>query len=343
MKTFRTTVRNDHFAKFLPHGFTQPRFDAAESIFVERALLAVEAQPYNTLVPPLKGRKFVPTDNTTHSGAKQTSYRQYTRTGLARLITSRGQDVPTVGLFVKEFVHNFYEVAAAYEYSYIDLLAIGMAMSNGQSVNLDLELSIAAREAIEKKFDLLAAWGSANSGGIFALEDEEDVGLVGLINMPNTATYTIPTGAAGGTTWASKTPDEVLADLVGIASYIISSSYETFVPDTILVPTSQYEAQLVGRSMGDGRSDTILSYFLKTNPHIKAVESWPYLVGAGAAATDRMICYKRDPRYIRHMVAMEATPLPPTQVGMMMTTVVLARSAGAISSYPLSIANGDGI
>ena len=44
----------------LPVGY-RPKFDAAESAFVERALLYVEEHTYNTLIPPMEGRRFVPT------------------------------------------------------------------------------------------------------------------------------------------------------------------------------------------------------------------------------------------------------------------------------------------
>ena len=350
MKVFRADS-TDHFAqRFLPpqyrpeSGFV-PRKDAAESIFVERALLEIESQPYNTLIPPLKSRKFIPTDNTTHAGAKFTGYRRYTRTGVARLVTESGLDLPIVGLNVQEDIHQFYVIAAAYEYSYLDLLAIGYALSNGQAINLDLELSIAAREAIEKGLDVIAAFGSSGSGQ-FVLENEEDVGLLGLLNLPNVVNYVPATGDSGYTDWARKTPDEVLADLNGIIAYQVSQTFEVHRPDTILIPTLQYEQQLT-RSMGDGRSDTILSYFVRT--HREAgnpidVQSWPYLALAGdGGSTDMMIAFKRDPRMLRHMISMEVTALPQQQEGLVIRVPLLAKTAGLVSPYPLSIARATGI
>ena len=347
-QVFRSSRTDEYFNRYAPAEWRRdgwhPRRDAAESIYIERALMAIEAQPYNTLVPPLKSRKFVPTDNSVGPGAKFTAYRQYTRNGVARLITESGVDLPIVGAFVKEFVHQFYAVGAAYEYSYFDLLAIGFAMSKGESVNLDLELSIAAREAIEKKLDLIAAWGSA-SAGAWALEVEEDVGLVGLINLTNASTYTIPNGAGGTTAWSTKTPDEILADLNGIVSYQVSTTYEVHTPDEIIVPTAQYQSQLQ-RSMGDGRAETIASYFVRTRKEIGEsvmLSSWPYLDGAGAGSTDRMIAHKRDPRMARHVISMEATPLPQQQEGLNIRIPVVAKTAGVIAPYPLSVTYADGI
>lgn len=319
----------------------QPKFDAAESVFVERALLYVETETYNTLIPPLEARKYVPTDNKSPPGAKVTSYRQYTRTGIARLMTERGADLPNAGIFVKEFFHQFYAVGASYQYDYLDLLAAAFAAENGgPPLNLDLELAIAAREAIEKKLDLIGAVGSGPS--TFALENEIDVGMLGLLNQPSAIIYVIPVGFALSTLWSSKTPDEVIADLTGIVANQIALTFKVHVPDTILLPISQYET-IGGRSMGDGRSDTILSYFTRTNKHIKEVDSWQYLAGAGAGATDRMVCYRKDPRMVRHMISMEFTQLPPQLEDMTYHVACLAKTAGVISPYPLSISFGDGI
>lgn len=324
----------------LPENY-KPKFDAAESVFVERALLFVETETYNTLIPPLEGRKYVPTDNKSPAGAKTTSYKKYTRTGIARLMTERGQDLPNAGIFVNEYFHAFYPVGAAYQYNYLDLLAAAFSAENGgPPLNLDLELSTAAREAIEKKLDLIAAVGSGTS--TFAAENEFDVGMLGLLNQPSATVYVIPNGEAGSPLWSSKTPDEVLADFVGIVAAAIANTFKVHVPDTILLPISQYE-NAAGRSMGDGRSDTILSYFQRTNPHIKEIDSWMYLTGAGSGSTDRMVAYKKDPRMVRHMISLEFTQLPPQLVGMTYETACLAKTAGVISPYPLSINYGDGI
>jgi hypothetical protein len=322
-------------------GQYQARYDAAESVFVQRALLSIEAQPYNTLIPPLKGRQLVPTDNTSAAGAEYTVYRKYTRTGVARLIATRASDLPTVGLFVQEYSHRFYPIGAAYEYSYFDLLAVGVALANGQPINLDLEMSISAREAIEKKLDLIAGLGTAAAALAYSTELEEDAGLVGIANNPNASTYSLATGGTGSVLWSQKTPDEIIADLNGIVGYQVANTFEVHEPDTLVVSIAAYEQQLT-RSMGDGRSDTILSYFLKTSPHIKKVEKWQYLTGIGNAGKDRMICYKRDPRMVRHMISMEATTLPPQQEDMMTRVPVVAKTAGVVIPYPLSITYADG-
>lgn len=166
--------------------------------------------------------------------------------------------------------------------------------------------------------------------------------MLGLLNQPSATLYTVANGFAGFTEWSTKTPDEVIADLTGIVAAQIASTFKVFTSDTMLLPISQYES-IGGRSMGDGRSDTILSYFLRTNKHIKEIDSWMYLTGAGAGSTDRMVAYKKDPRMVRHMISMEFTQLPPQLDGMTYMVPCLAKTAGVVCPYPLSVSYGDGI
>lgn len=320
----------------------EAKFDAAEAAFITRTLLWVENQTYDILIPPMEGRRFVPVDTSTPAGAKFTAYRQYTRLGIARLITEAGADLPNASIFVKEFQHQFYAIGASYTYDYFDLLAAALASQNGgPPLNLDLELARAAREAIEKKLDVIAAVGSAAT--TWALENEIDVGMVGLLNNPNATIYAVANGYATGTTpWSGKTPDEIIADLTGVVAGQISGTYKVHTPDSMILPVAQMES-IMGRSMGDGRSDTILSYFMKTNRHIKEVDSWNYCQGAGSGSTDRGVAYAKDPRYVRHMLAMDFTQLPAQQKKLVFEVPCIAKTAGVIMPYPLSVSYFDGI
>jgi hypothetical protein len=319
------------------------RLDANESAFVARALLFVEAETYNTLLPPLEGRKFVPVDGSAHPGAKFTSYKQYTRTGVARLVTERGMDLPRSSLYVKEFFHQFYRLGMSYGYTLDDLLAAQFSGQNGgPALNIDLEEAIGCREGIEKALDRIAAFGSAASSVLALVGLGADVGMVGLLNNPNVTAYTIPVGASGSALWSAKTADEVLADLTGIVAAQVGSTYKVHTPDALICPITQLES-IAGRSMGDGRSDTILSYFLKTNRHIKDVDSWQYLTGTGAGGTDQIVCYKRDKRMLRHMISQEFTQMPPQFENLEYLTDCTAKTAGVVIPYPLSISIGYGI
>lgn len=319
--------------------------DSAESAYVQRALNQVEAEVYNTEFPPLEGMKYVPVDDSFDEGAASTTYRQYTRTGLAKLAVGRGKDLPTVGLFVKEYSHKFYDIGACYRYSLRDILASQFAARNGAGqINIETEEATACREAIDRGLDCVTAIGSATSATIPGLSTTigPDVGLLGLLNQPNASSYTIPQSAGGGgATWAAKTPDEILADLHGICRAMITATYKRHSPTRILVPIDQGEL-LRSVRMGDGSDESILSLFMKQRPGV-VVDSWQYCDGAGTGGTDRMVAFVADKRYVKLALSMRFKQLTPEYRNREFKTDCLARTAGVFSPYPLTIIYGDGI
>jgi hypothetical protein len=318
--------------------------DAGEALFVERALLWIETETYNTLFPPLEGMKYVPIDTSAPEGAKGTAYKQYTRVGIAKLVTERGGDLPTSKLFVREFQHQFYRLGMSYEYTLDDLLAAQMAAQNGgPALNIDMEQSMAAREAINKGLDAVAGIGSATSATIPGLSVGigPDVGLLGLLNQPNATTYTPATGAAGSTAWSQKTPDEKVADLTGQYAAMVSGTYKVFTPDSFLLPITQYEAAN-GQRMGDGSDETVTSFYKKIKPGI-SLDSWQYCQGAGVAGSDRCVAYINNKRYVKHMISQMFRQMPPQYENLEFSVDCVAKTAGVFSPYPTSISYMDNI
>ncbi len=326
-------------------GHFHARLDAAETPFTERALTYIETFMYATLNPPLEARTFIPTSVKATAGAETYLWRKITRTGMARLITGSALDLPRASMFTEEVRQPFYPIGVKIVYNYFELLAVGMALSNGQGVDLIGESLRAAMEAVEKKLDIVAAFGTAAPPAGFGIEQEADVGLTGLLNNPNTSVLTLPPGASGQTAWASKTPDEILLDLNAMVGGQVAATFKVHRPDTILVPILADEVQLQ-RRMSDVSGETIKSFFLRTRReggHTIEILSWMYMAGSGAAGLDLMISYKRDPRMFEHVLAMDATPLPATTHGLETTQPVLAKTAGIVPRYPLSITSATGI
>lgn len=318
------------------------RTDAGESPFTALALSFVEPFVYETVLPPLESRDYVPVDKDPE-GAVSTRYRMFTRTGIANFIGDVStEDYPAVSFFVQEFAHNYYPIGASYRYTLQDLAAAALSAQNGgPPVNVDLEDALAAREAIERKLDVVAAKGSTSTG------DSGALGLVGLLNVPNANTYTIADGATGSATWSSKTPDEVIADITGIIASQVNATFKRFRPQKILIPILQDET-IAGRSMGDGRSDTIKSYAIRTRKDSNnpiEIDSWQHCTGAGAGspATDRMVAYTPNKRYVRHKISKEFFQYPPVIDGPRVKVECDARTAGVVCPYPISISYGDGI
>jgi len=321
------------------------RADVGETIFVERALLWVETETYNTLFPPLEGLVYVPIDNSAPEGAKGTAYKQYTRTGIAKLVTERGGDLPTSKLLVREFQHQFYRLGMSYEYTLDDLLAAQFSAQNGgPALNIDMEQALGAKEGIAKGLDAVAGIGSATSSTIPGLSVGigPDVGLLGLLNQPNASTYTPANGAQGSAAWLYKTPDEKVADIVGQYGAMESGTYKIFKPDSFLLPISQFRGAASTR-MGDGSDETVISLIKgKMLPGI-TIDSWQYCQGAGTSGADRCVAYINQKRYVKHMISQMFRQMPPQFENLEFSVDCVAKTAGVFSPYPLSISYMDGI
>lgn len=299
--------------------------DASESAFLSRSLEQMRAQTYDIKLLQLKAREFLPTDNSINPGAEVIRYAQYSSVGVAKIIANYADDVPRADVQAAEFTSKIRGLASSYGFSIQEVRAAQYA-----GTPLEQRKANAARRSIEEKIDAIAQTGDSKHN------------LLGMLNQTNTTTYTVPNGASGAATFASKTPDEVVADLHGIANGIVSSTKGSEQPDTLILPIAQYTA-IATRRMGDGSDTTILKFFLAASPFVKNVEHWHALTAAGANGTDRMVCYRKDPDAIQLVMPQEFEQFPPQLDGFETVTNCHARTGGVIMYYPLSMSYGDGI
>lgn len=298
--------------------------DADTGAFLSRELNFLRPKLYDLRLPNLKARELIPVDNSVPSGARTLTYKQFEMLGIAKILANYSDDIPRANVVAREFTSKIRGLASSYGYSLEDARAAMMA-----NVPLDAKDAMAARRAIEEQIDAIAKTGSAKHG------------LLGFLNQPNVSVYTVAAGVSGSTAWADKTPDEIVDDMNGIAMFIVETTKEVEIPDTIVVPVKQF-GRLTKR-MGDGDSTTILRHFLASNPYIKAVIPWSACKGAGSGNSDRMVCYRRDPEALQLVISQEFEQLPPQARGLEVVTNCHARTGGVIFTYPLSAAYGDGI
>lgn len=138
-------------------------------------------------------------------------------------------------------------------------------------------------------------------------------GTTGLINNPNVTATTAAVGAGGTTDWASKTADEILADInTGMMAAWAAAGYDPeAIPNHILVPHDQY-GLIALKPVSAAGSMSILDYLLANNwaTKQKGVELFvagrEYCKGIGAGSTDRMMIYCNKEKYV---AADELSPL----------------------------------
>jgi hypothetical protein len=97
------------------------------------------------------------------------------------------------------------------------------------------------------------------------------------------------------------------------------------------------------KRIGIDSNNTVLKFFLDTNPYIKDVEPVVKLTGAGAGALNRAIVYRRDPMKITMEVTLDVTQHAPRLEGLEYEVPCESRFGGVLVYKPLSVAYSDGI
>lgn len=306
------------------------RSDANETMFLARQLEEIRAKTYDIKRAPLKGLTFVPVDTSVSPGAETVTYRQYEALGFAKMIADYAKDWPTSNAIAREFTSKVKGLGSSYEYSFQEMRA---AQFSG--VPLAQAKANAARTAIEQEHDDLIQTGNT------------DQGLLGLLNQSNTTTFSVPNGASGTATWATKTPDEIVADMHDIVNGIAIANKDRadMVATALLLPLTQYTL-VASRRMGDGSDVTILQHFLATNPYFAngmgTVSSWHVLATAGSGGT-RMVAYRKDPDCLQYIAPVVFEQFAPQVEGGVTKTLCHGRSGGVVVYYPTTISYGDGI
>lgn len=302
-------------------------FDAAENVFIERKLEYVKAKVIEQPYPDLLGRQLVPVSHECPAGAETIKYDIYDKTALAQRIRSYSDNLPRADVKVREERSPVHGYGISYGFANRELRAALMAQTN-----LEARKAKAARDGFELAVDVIAFSGNGE-------------GLIGLLNIPNANAYTVPADGTGTSAlWTTKTADQIIRDLNGIAAKSVGLTNGIEMPDTLLLPLDQYNfiASTPRATISD---TTILKFFLGSNPFIKTViPVWRCKgAGAGSPATDRMVAYKRSPDKLTLEIPMEFTQQPPQLRNLAVEIPCEGEIGGVICPFPLSVTYGDGI
>lgn len=301
------------------------RLDSSESAFLERQLDYIKSQTYDIKFAELKSRKVVPLSSEADEGAERIFYRQFTQSGLAKILHNYASDSPRADVVAAEFFTPIRTLAAHYGYNVQELRAA--VYSN---VPLEQRRANAARRAIAQLENKLAFVG------------DEESGLQGFFTGQNIPQTILPNDGDGSSVlWINKTPDQILRDLNLVANVVSEQSLGVEIPDTLLLPLDSYN--LISSTARSANSDTtILNYFLQNNTYIKEVEWINELGTSGVNSTRRMVAYRRDPDVLTMEVPMDFQQLELEKRGREYVIECEERFGGVLIYYPLAISFADG-
>lgn len=312
------------------------RFDSADeaSAFFARELDYVKSQSYDVKYPKLTALSLFPISSEVDAGAETVTYYSYDMTGWAKIISNYATDLPRADVKGKPTTAIIKSIGDSYGYSVQEMRASRMT---GKS--LDARKAKAARYASDYLINKIA-WNG-----------DKETGLRGVLSEENDIPIFVPeVGAAGDTSWETKTADEILADVTGMLTQMSETTMGVETSDTLAIPESRY-ITLQNKRI-EGTDSTLLKYIrdnivditsFERCPELEAtaVETNPYAAKENGKAV--ALLFKND----KEKLTIE-NPLPfmqyPAEVNGLETVISCeARTAGAIIYYPLSLLIAVGI
>lgn len=300
--------------------------DAAKdaSIFFARELDYIKSKTYDKIYPEFSALKLFPITHEVPEGAETTTYYTYEKTGMAKIISNYGTDLPRADVKGSPTTTFIKSLGASYGYNAQEMRASRLA---GKS--LDVRKAEAARYAIDHTTNVIAFAG------------DEEHNLMGILSKNNNVPlYTLSVNADkdNSTKWADKSATEILNDINGMFAYQSRITQDIERADTLLLPPSVYIDISTRQIPNTGF--TVKKFLLENAPYLKRIESAPELE-AGNTLTNPYgknvaLLYTNSPEKFSLEIPMSFLQYPVEIKGLEMTVACEERIAGIIMYYPLS-------
>lgn len=276
----------------------------AMSFLIRQASL-IEPTVYAMRYQEIQYASLIPVDTSAPEWIQSVTYFSMDGVGKAEWFNGNAHDVPKVELTREKFETSVSMAAIGYGYT---LEELGTAQLLG--MNLSADKATLARRIAEEKIDAVAFVGDTAKG------------LTGLVNSSTPTATTAPAdGSGSATTFASKTPDQVLRDINGQLTGIFTGTFGAEIADTILLPYSVL-LDLSTRRIDAVNQTTILEWIERNNIYTRTTGQaltirgvFGYLDTAGAGGTKRMVAYRRSPEVLKMHLPMPFRFMQPWQTG----------------------------
>lgn len=305
-----------------------------QSLFFNRALEFLTAKAYEVQYEVLPFRQIFDVVNEGGAGVKEIVSEVYDFFAKAQQINQAGKDIPMVSGGGKEIRYPVVGWAIGATWTVQELQAFTAAQRNGRGrFSPEVIRQQAALRGIEDALNDQALFGTPETG------------IYGALNHPLVPNGPVAVGASGSTTWASKTADEILADVNALGDAIWSHSKMIERPNKLLVSPRCWSL-LKNRRVGDVNTVSIMKYIIENSQYFKSEDDIipvNELAGAGYNGTDKMAAYNKNIDKVVVDIPQEAQSLPVQQQLFSYMMLWHAYSAGAIIRYPRSFGYAEGL
>jgi len=327
---------------------TGARFDAATTAFFLRDLTEVMGRTFDIKYPDLKARQILPVFTGVDPGAEGYVWRQFDRTGAAKVIDTYAGDLPESEVVANEFQSRIVSLGASYSYSIQDLRKARMA-----GIPLETRKALAARRAMEQALEQIAFFGLAQVPGTSASQAIEFVpatqstndpmAMYGFTNFPGLVVST----TTNDWTLPATSVSTIVADFNKMFLTVINQTKGVHTPDTVVFPLSLWAQLNTTARSTTFTDDSILQYLMKENPWLKNVYWSTMLETAGLKQDNttpgpRIMLLERNEENLSLVIPQEFEQLPPQMVNLTFRIPCHMRVGGLRVSYPKSILALDG-
>lgn len=310
-----------------PDDFGNRRLDADETNMLALSLEQMRAKVYEEEFPALKAREIFPVESDIDPGAQTFAYEETTEVGEVKVISDdhMADDPSMVESSGSKTTHRVVMLGGGFIYTIQDLKR---AAFSGKP--LSARKGMALRRAYERALDRIAALGAPDDG----------IQYGGLNRPPGSGSGQIRETACTPAGWDA-TPDAatMLAEANKAVAEMISDSEETMEPDTLVLPTLQYQ-RFAQTMFSDGSPESAMQRFLKVNGFVKRVLSWNLLKDVYTVDNtndSRGLLLKTDPDVCSIVIPQEFTVLSPQQQNFAFKVLAHGRTAGLCIYRPLGM------
>lgn len=310
----------------------KPFLDAVQSGIFARQLEEIDTELYNVKYAKLEALELV-SAKPLNPGAESYTWRQFDARGVAKFTSNYANGSPRVDVSGVETTSFVKSCRSAFGFNVQEIRAAQMA-----GLPLDALRAMTARRMINEALNTVALLGNT------------EFNLPGLFALTSTNTVSLPNGAVGGSpTWATKSGDEIVADMVAILDKIPNTTNEVERPTRLLmaydllrfISAKRLNTTGAGAPVNGGGDRTVLEQIKQVRPGVE-IRGALYLNTAGAGSTSRIMAYDPSRENMEWLLPIPFESFQPQLQGMEWVVECHARAGGIVLRYPLTVCYADG-
>lgn len=300
--------------------------DANESIFFARQLEYIRPQIFDVKRPRMSAFEVFPIDRSVPDWAETVTYTMYDATGIAKIIASYADDLPMVGVNGKQFSSKVQSLGDAYGWSTAEIRA-------ASATNTPLK-PMKARMAFR---------GHELAGNKIAWFGDSAANLPGFLSNTNIPLYVVPAvGTGSSKLWSTKTPDQILDDLNGVTTQVLTQSKGVHKATEVWMPISKLA--YIKQKLRSSASDlTIYQAFIDANPGVTIRGILELEAVAAYSGLDVLVAAENTVDNFQFILPMMFREEPPQAQNLAWKVPCESRIGGVVIEYPFAFAIGSGI